>query len=183
MKSQNILHFTSWIGSFILLVSLVSLIFNRNIHGSLTVLVFLTLSLVFKFLKNKLPTALDLLFIISSLMNAAAWIWKLNDSLWFFDDLTHTVTTLTITSIIGYYLFSNFIKVYSVHKLLFIFTVVLCGIAIGALWEIFEWTLGELLHKEIIKSLADTIFDLLFDTLGSLGGAILTLFLLKHKKN
>ena len=47
------------------------------------------------------------------------------------------------------------------------------GLALGGLWELFEWTSDSTLGSELQISLANTMHDLLADTTGSLVGATL----------
>jgi hypothetical protein len=55
-----------------------------------------------------------------------------------------------------------------------IFTVAFAlGVAIGGMWEILEWSSDELLGSNLSLSNADTVGDLIADTLGSVTGGLL----------
>jgi hypothetical protein len=63
---------------------------------------------------------------------------------------------------------------------LYLFTITSFGIAIGALWEVTEWTAGKILPSEVIGSLDDTIVDLIMDSLGAGFAAAISLWVLQH---
>lgn len=53
----------------------------------------------------------------------------------------------------------------------FFLTVLMMGMAIGAAWEIVEWTLDSTTGSHLIISSTDTATDLIWDTIGSAGSA------------
>ena len=55
------------------------------------------------------------------------------------------------------------------YRRLYLLTIISFGIAIGALWEIFEWVTAT------INSLDDTIVDLIMDTIGAIAASLLSL--------
>ncbi len=65
------------------------------------------------------------------------------------------------------------------HTLLYLLTITSFGIAIGALWEITEWSAGKILAPDVIGSIDDTVVDLIMDTLGSGLAAIISLWVLQ----
>lgn len=55
------------------------------------------------------------------------------------------------------------------------------GIALGALWEIYEWTAAKVFGVSVLIGYADTIFDLVVDFAGALaGGVLLVVWALKR---
>ncbi len=52
--------------------------------------------------------------------------------------------------------------------------------AIGALWEVAEWTAGIVISTEVIESLNDTIIDLIVNCLGAAIGALTGLWTLQE---
>lgn len=55
------------------------------------------------------------------------------------------------------------------------------GIALGALWEIYEWTAANVFGAQVLIGYADSIFDLTVDLAGALaGGALLVVWALKR---
>jgi long-subunit fatty acid transport protein len=67
------------------------------------------------------------------------------------------------------------LTIYRDRKLLYLLTITSFGIAIGALWEITEWTAGIVLSSKVIGSLDDTIIDLIMDSFGSAIAALTSL--------
>ncbi len=59
-------------------------------------------------------------------------------------------------------------------------TITCFGIAIGALWEVAEWTAGIVISTEVIESLNDTIIDLIMDSLGAAIAALTSLWTLQE---
>ncbi|MEG3988943.1 hypothetical protein QUA13_17635 [Microcoleus sp. S28C3] len=59
-------------------------------------------------------------------------------------------------------------------------TITNLGIAIGALWEVAEWTAGIVLSTEVIESLNDTIIDLIIDSLGAAIAALTSFWTLQE---
>jgi glucose uptake protein GlcU len=66
------------------------------------------------------------------------------------------------------------------RKLLYCVTIASFGIAIGALWEIAEWSAGLVLQTEVIESLDDTITDLIMDALGAVLASLISLWALQE---
>ncbi|MEG4207758.1 hypothetical protein QUA20_28025 [Microcoleus sp. Pol7_A1] len=66
------------------------------------------------------------------------------------------------------------------HKMLYLLTITSLGIAIGALWEVAEWTAGIVLSNEVIESLNDTIINLILDSLRAAIAALTSLWTLQE---
>ena len=65
---------------------------------------------------------------------------------------------------------------YDGHRLLFVATIASLGIALGALWEVAEWTADFFVEKQIVSGLFDTVTDLILDSAGALCAALLNLW-------
>jgi len=55
----------------------------------------------------------------------------------------------------------------------FFLTALFLGMAIGAGWEIVEWTLDSLTGSNLVISTTDTATDLIWDTIGAGGSALI----------
>jgi len=103
---------------------------------------------------------------------------------WWWDVVLHTSSGLAL-AIIGflilYYLDeSGRIKAQPIWIAVFTFAF---AVAIGAVWEIFEFTMDQVFLTNMQKSgLVDTMWDLIVDSLGALVAAILGYFYMKTKK-
>lgn len=84
-----------------------------------------------------------------------------------------------ITLALSFLVYSPMLPIFRQHTLLYLLTIASFGIAIGALWEITEWSAGKILATDVIGSVDNTIIDLIVDTLGSGLAAIISLWILQ----
>jgi hypothetical protein len=126
-----------------------------------------------------LPRVYDLSFVLA--MSLQAWGEVLGgfDALPWFDNVVHVSVPLLTAPVV--YLALARLEVlpdpkdetHLQHYLgMFIVTLSL-GLAVGALWEIVEWTSDGVLGSNLSEDNDDTVTDLIFDTTGSLVGATL----------
>jgi uncharacterized membrane protein YjdF len=57
------------------------------------------------------------------------------------------------------------------HRIGFFLTVLMMGMAIGAAWEIVEWSLDSTTGSNLATSVTYTATDLIWDTIGAAGSA------------
>jgi uncharacterized membrane protein YjdF len=96
----------------------------------------------------------------------------------FYDNLVHFITPLLTTGML--YLLLVRLEVLPEfralkqlhHRIGFFLTVLALGMAIGAGWEVIEWLLDQLSDVGRVASASDTATDLISDTLGSAGSAL-----------
>lgn len=164
----------AWVGQFILAIATVIIFVRIGWQAGLTLLFFLVASMVFVLKDRQLPTLFDLLFVIAALLNAGGWI-----GLFYqpgpYDEIVHAFTTFSVTLAVSFIVYSSMLPVFRSHRRLYILTIISFGIAIGALWEIFEWVTAT------INSLDDTIVDLIMDTIGAIAASLLSLLALQEK--
>ena len=97
----------------------------------------------------------------------------------FYDNLVHFITPLLTTGML--YLLLVRLDVLpelhelreSHHRIGFFLTVMALGMAIGAGWEVVEWLLDQLSDVGRVANADDTATDLISDTLGSAGSALI----------
>jgi uncharacterized membrane protein YjdF len=99
------------------------------------------------------------------------------DSWRYYDNVVHTTVPLLLTGLI----YVCLIRLDVVPELRdlnttsrrvgFFLTVLMMGMAIGAAWEIVEWSLDSTTGSHLIISTTDTATDLIWDTIGSVGSA------------
>ncbi|WP_224413089.1 hypothetical protein [Oscillatoria salina] len=108
------------------------------------------------------------------MLNAGGWI-----GLFYqpgpYDEITHAFTTFSITLALSFLVYQSMLTVFRSHRLLYILTIISFGIAIGALWEVFEWA------TKTINDLDDTIVDLIMDTIGATAASLLSLRALEEE--
>jgi hypothetical protein len=165
----------AYIGQFLLGIAFILVLVQGNFQGALTLAGFLVASVAFVALARYLPNLFDFLFVIAALINAGGWVWG-----WFYvpgpyDEIVHCYTTFSITLALSFLVYSPMLNVFRHHRVLFVLSVASFGIAIGALWEVFEWVTG------VINDLDDTITDLIMDTIGATAAAVLSLWALQER--
>lgn len=161
-------------GQLLLGIALVVVLSQGNFQGALTLTGFLAASVAFVVLARQLPNLFDLLFAIAALLNAAGWVWGLFYVPGPYDEIVHAFTTFSIALALSFLVYSSMLPTFRHHRLLYVLTIASFGIAIGALWEIFEWLIG------VINDLDDTISDLIMDSIGSVTAAVLSLWALQE---
>lgn len=161
-------------GQLLLGIALVVVLSQGNFQGALTLTGFLAASVAFVVLARQLPNLFDLLFAIAALLNAAGWVWGFFYVPGPYDEIVHAFTTFSIALALSFLVYSSMLTTFRQHRLLYVLTIASFGIAIGALWEIFEWLIG------VINDLDDTISDLMMDSIGSVTAAVLSLWALQE---
>lgn len=170
----------AWIGQIFLGLAVLAAIAQGNGLNAIALAGFLIASLVFVVKDDRLPTLFDFLFVIAALLNAGGWVWRLFYQPGPYDEITHAFTTFAITLALSFLVYRSMLTVFRQHKVLYLLTVTSFGIAIGALWEVTEWTAGKVLTTEVIGSLDDTIVDLIMDSLGAGLAAVISLWALQE---
>jgi hypothetical protein len=170
----------AWVGQFFLGLAVLAAIVQGHGLNAIALVVFLTASLVFVVKDNRLPTLFDFLFVVAALLNAGGWVWRLFYQPGPYDEITHAFTTFAITLALSFLVYRSMLTIFRQHKVLYLLTIASFGIAIGALWEVTEWTAGKVLATEVIESLDDTIVDLIMDSLGAGLAAVISLWALQE---
>ena len=124
-----------------------------------------------------LPRFYDFSLIV--VMTLLAWgeVLGMYDSWRYFDNVVHTTVPLLLTGVVYVLLLRLGILpelrelTQSRQRIGFFLTVLMLGMAIGAAWEIVEWTLDSTTGSHLIISTTDTATDLIWDTIGSAGAA------------
>ncbi|MEG3977538.1 hypothetical protein QT970_23345 [Microcoleus sp. herbarium8] len=165
----------AWVGQAFLTVAVIVAVSQGKWENVLGLGLFLAASVVFVVMDDRLPALFDFLFVFAALLNAGGWAWGLFYQQGPYDEIVHAFTIFAVTLALSFLAYSSMLTIFRDRKLLYLLTITSFGIAIGALWEITEWTAGIVLSSEVIGSVDDTIIDLIMDSLGS-GIAALTSF-------
>ena len=147
-------------------ILLAALVLLGDVTATLIVAVFLALSFAHLLRSDRRPAVFDVLF---ALAGAIGYAFGLFDEIVPYDELTHAFTTFSV-SLAFYFLFygGSVPERRAVALATSVFTL---GVTVGAYWEIFEWFfVGKF-------TMADTISDLLVDSLGALAAALVALAL------
>ncbi len=113
--------------------------------------------------KSRLPSLFGLLLAIAAAVNGSGYALQLWHDETLFDEIVHFFTTFAGMMAIGWSLRCRDLLGRSPARLAI--SVVAIGLALGVVWEIFEWAIG------IIGRPRDTAIDLLMDGAGALVAA------------
>lgn len=111
---------------------------------------------------DRLPSLLVLQFVIAAIVNAAGWIWNEFKTVYGYDGFAHLYTTFAITLALGFLTYWRVQQHFRHHLLHFVLVISSFGISLGALWEVFEWTL--------LGELSNPIVDIIMDIGAALAG-------------
>jgi len=170
----------AWVGQALLTIAVIAAVSQGKWQNALALGLFLAASVAFVVMKNRLPTLFDFLFVFVALLNAGGWVWGLFYQQGPYDEIVHAFTIFAVTLALTFLAYSSMLTIYRDRKLLYLLTITSFGMAIGALWEITEWTAGIVLSSEVIGSVDDTIIDLIMDSLGSVVAALTSLWALQE---
>jgi len=151
-----------------LCVLLATVLVQGSVSAALLVAGFLVLSYIHLLRSERRPTLFEVLFALAALIAALGYVFDLFSEIVLYDEVTHAFTTFSV-SLAFYFLFYTGAAPRQ-GTLALGFSVFTLGVTVGAYWEIFEWFfVGRF-------SMADTISDLLIDSLGALAAALVALF-------
>jgi len=126
-----------------------------------------------------LPRFYDLSLIIVMFLLAWGEVLGLYDSWGSYDNVVHFTVPLLVTGMIYLLLvrlgvLPELRDLTQLHqKFGFFLTALFLGMAIGAAWEITEWTLDSTTGSHLVIDARDTATDLIADTLGAAGSALI----------
>lgn len=156
---------TAWAGIGVLLIAVAVSAFQGRWYGVATLMAFATVSVVFVMVEDRLPALFDLLFVLAALLNAAGWTWNVF-RIGPYDEIVHAYTSFAATLAFGFLVFETVRPRFADHGYLYALTIASFGLSLGALWEVVEWVFG------VIGPIDDTVLDLVMDTIGAVGAAM-----------
>lgn len=145
------------------------LLIRADASAAFIVAVFLALSFAYLLREDSRPHLFDVLFALAALLGALGYVFGLFDGGVPYDKPVHAFTTFSV-SLAFFFLFYRG-AVPRQRAVALATSVVTLGVTVGAFWEIFEWFfVGK-------YTMADTIGDLIADSLGALAAALVALFI------
>lgn len=108
------------------------------------------------------------LLLLLAVANIAGYAFDLYRAFWWFDRVLHACTILAITFWLAVIVFAPALRAGPPHPLLAFLLIVGIGVAVGALWEVAEWSFDQIAPGNVIKGKHDTILDIVMDTLGAM---------------
>jgi hypothetical protein len=148
--------------------SVVRLVVEGEVAKAVIVVVFLVLSLAYLLREDRWPTLFDLLFALAALLGALGYVFGLFESVTYYDKVTHAFMTFSVSLAFFFVFYAGAVpRQRAVSLATSVFTL---GLAVGAIWEIFEWSTG-------IGGggLSDTITDLIVDGFGAFVAVVVAL--------
>lgn len=124
-----------------------------------------------------LPRFYDFSLIVVITLVSWGEVLGVYDSWRYYDNLVHTTVPLLLTGVLYVFLMRLDVlpELRDLERLSqrvgFFLIVLMLGMAIGAAWEIVEWTLDSTTGSNLATSVTDTATDLIWDTIGSAGAA------------
>lgn len=112
--------------------------------------------------------------------NVAGYVFHLWDKPLWYDEVVHGYTMFSITFLLALTWY-RFVAEQPGRDLRIILAIAALGVAIGALWEVWEWGRDQIVERNIILGKYDTIIDLVMDTLGSLVAALLSRYVVRKE--
>lgn len=160
-------HILAWLGQALLAIAIVVVALKGNWQGVLGLTGFFVAAVLFVQMKGRMPALFDMLFVVAALVNAGGWVWNWYDLVWGYDEAAHAYTTFALTLALGYVVYGALLPSFRNHQWLFILTITSFGIAIGAMWEVAEWTYEILVPGQFLLGLNDAMIDLIMDSIGA----------------
>lgn len=157
-----------WAGVALMAAAVVVLGLRGDWVGFSVSLLFFASSAAFLIMRSEFPALFDLLFVVAALANGAGWVWGLYSEVVGYDEVVHAYTTFAASLSLGFALYYSMRAHF--HTAVFGLAIVTMGIAAGAIWEMFEWTL---------ISLKDPVLDLMVDSIGAIAAGIFGTWVLK----
>jgi len=112
----------------------------------------------------------------------AFFTWDLYDQVWWYDKAMHVFTTFAFTLPLPLLLYDRILKGLDKHRFLLFLTVTALGIALGTIWEIAEWGMGQIWgDPSLSEPRLDVITDLIVDAVGASLAALASLKILQQR--
>lgn len=108
------------------------------------------------------------LLVVGLLASGASSIFELYSALPWFDEVLHLEIPLALTLLMGLYGYGVVLTGAREHGLLLVLTIAGMGLALAAVWEVWEWIYDQLVRPNAILGKTDTIIDMVMGAMGSL---------------
>lgn len=119
------------------------------------------------------------LLVVGLLASGAGSLWNLYSKIFWYDEVVHGYNFFALALVVAVYAYGVVLTGADRHGLLLVLVIAGLGLALGALWEIAEWTYDQLVRPNIILPKTDTIIDLMIDTAGALLAGFVRLRMLR----
>ena len=118
---------------------------------------FVLAAVLFAVWRDRLPSIFTFLFTLAAAINALGYVLELWKTPFWFDEAVHVITPFAIVAAIAWILVKRDDAYPLKNPAGYLLKIVLLGLAVGVLWEGFEWAIG------IVGPWKDTLLDLSMD--------------------
>ncbi len=178
----------SYILRIVLIIFLVISLVRKDwlwvVGCSFTILISFTPTILKRDFGITLPWVLDLMISISIFLHVGGIIFNLYGIIPGYDIVTHFVTSILVgfLAFIIIYILDQYSKNLKMDVYGMAFLVVIFAMAMGVVWELFEWGIDLAFGTHEQWGLQDTMKDLLIDTLAGIVIAVIGVRLVKKGK-
>lgn len=162
-------RFAAWVIRLVLVAAMVQQIVVGDVVGALAMALFLVLSFAYLLRDDRLPTAFDALVVVAAVLNALGFVFNFYKRIVAYDNVAHAVTIFAITLAFFFLVYRDTLT--GTGRLPMATVVFTFGVTVGALWEIAEWTTGQIFDIRVIFGLKDAITDLITNSVAALVAA------------
>lgn len=120
------------------------------------------------------------LLVVGLLASGASSLFELYSLIWWFDEFLHLELLLALTLLVGLYGYGVVFTGLREHGLLLVLTIAGAGLALGALWEIWEWAYDQFVRPNAILGKTDTIIDMIVGAIGAVAAGYWCLRVLRR---
>ena len=163
----------AWVGIGLLALAVIAAMVMGKWWGVLMLAAFLAAAVGFVAFEDRLPALFDLLLVAAALVNALGWVLDLYTRVPGYDEVAHAFTIFAVTLSLGFLAYHSMRAQFRGRGALYVLAIASFGLAVGALWEMVEWT--------FIGTLRDPVADLMMDAIGALAAGLLAAWALRQE--
>ena len=141
-------------------------------------------SILHKNFNITLPWILDTLIAFALFLHIGGVVLNVYHTIPYYDSLTHFVSAILVAflAFVSIYILDKYWKGLHMNKYAMAFIVIIFTMAMGVIWEFFEWATDILFQTQEQWGLQDTMKDLFIDTIAGIFIAIVGVNLIKKGK-
>lgn len=138
-------------------------------------------SILHKNFNITLPWILDTLIAFALFLHIGGVVLNVYHTIPYYDSLTHFVSAILVAflAFVSIYILDKYWKGLHMNKYAMAFIVIIFTMAMGVIWEFFEWATDILFQTQEQWGLQDTMKDLFIDTIAGIFIAIVGVNLIK----
>lgn len=131
-------------------------------------------------MKTQKATSIGLIA-LALLMSAAGSLFGLYGLFGWFDEVLHAYFSFTVALLLALYAYGAVLTGRRSNEALLVLAVAGLGLAVGTLWEMWEWLYDLYVADNVILGKTDTMIDLTLDLTGGLVAGLVSLPMLRSR--